>query len=246
MGSGDWLIATAQAKQLHQANGRPVLAVGRSGQPQWHPIFEGNPRIVREPVMGCQRLLNASGIRPYIAAKGPTHWTWKRWNIAPGEIYLNAAEKLFARPHAGHILIEPHTKVVGSNKAWRWERWQQLVNRGGSFVQVGPEGTRALDGVKFVATKDFRSACAVLAVSKAFVGTEGGLGHAAAALGVPAVVLFAEFIGADITGYASHRNLRHAGAACGSRVPCAGCRTSMDRISVDEVALNLMEITCSH
>lgn len=221
-----------------------MLVVNRRGAPQWHPVFEGNPRIVAAPGRATQRLLNCSGCRPYIAAKSPERWQWKRWKSSPGEIYLNEAERSFAKVHAGRILIEPHTKVIGSNKAWIWDRWQGLVDSvAGPFLQVGPAGTRLLHGVQFVETPDFRHACAVLAVSRAFVGTEGGLHHAAAALGVPAVVLFSEFIGPDITGYPTHRNLRHAGPACGSRIPCTGCAESMELITVDEVRRNLLEIT---
>jgi len=235
-------MATAQARQLHESNGRPVLIVGRFNRPQWHEVFENNPRIVRMPTSGAQRLANGSGMRPYIVSKTATRWTWKHWDIAPGEIYLTDAEKQFGIAHGGRVLIEPNTKVDGSNKAWIAERWQELVDRGGDFVQVGPAGTWALRGVEFVETKTFRLACAVLAASRAFVGTEGGLHHAAAALGVPAVVLYSEFISPEITGYAGHRNLRHAGEACGSRVPCAGCRASMEKITVDEVSENLEQI----
>ncbi len=235
-------MATAQAKQLHELNGRPVLVVNRALRPQWHEVFENNPRIVRVPTRKSQPLLNAAGARPYIVGKTPTHWIWKRWDIAPGEIYLTDAEKQFGAQHGGRVLIEPHTKVPGSNKAWLSTRWQELVDRGGEFVQIGPPGTVRLRGVEFVETVTFRQACAVLSASRAFVGCEGGLHHAAAALGVPAVVLFSEFISPEITGYAGHRNLRHAGPACGSRVPCDGCRESMLAITVDEVFSNLQEI----
>ena len=123
------------------------------------------------------------------------------------------------------------------------ERTEELVDRGGDFVQIGPPGTRVLRGVHYVQTPSFRHGAAVLAVSRAFVGTEGGLHHAAAALGVPAVVLFSEFISPDITGYATHRNIRHAGATCGARIPCSSCRASMEAITVDEVEKHLKEIT---
>jgi ADP-heptose:LPS heptosyltransferase len=235
-------MATAQVKQLHAATGRKVVVVDQRGRPQWHAVFEGNPRIARVPERGAQRLMNCSGRRPYIAAKGPQHWEWRKWPISPGELYLSAEERAFASGHSGAVLIEPHTKVVGSNKAWIWERWQALVDCGGEFIQVGPAGTQLLRGVRFVETPSFRHACAVLAVSRAFVGTEGGLHHAAAALGVPAVVLFSEFISPKFTGYSMHRNLRHAGPACGSRIPCEGCRTSMEAITVEEVSSNLQEI----
>lgn len=237
-------MATAQVRQMHEANGRKVLVIDRRGAPQWHPVFEGNPRIARIPRPGVQRLVNCSGHRPYIVSKSPTHWTWRRWRIEPGEIYLTPQEASFGQQHAGQVLIEPHTKVPGSNKAWPWDRWQQFANdHPGRLVQVGPAGTRVLDGVRFIETADFRMACAVLRYSMAFVGTEGGLHHAAAALGVQAVVLFSEFISPDITGYPMHRNLRRAGPACGARQPCPTCAESMRAITVDEVSTQLEEIT---
>lgn len=240
MGAGDWLMATAQVKKLHERTGKKVLVVGFNGSIQWHPVFENNPKILREPERGCERLKNCGGFRPYIELKGTKRWVWKKWNISPGEIFLSEEEKAFAAPYAGKIMIEPNTKVEGSNKAWIYTRWQELVERGGEFVQVG--GPKVLKGVQHVVAPTFRHACAVLAVSKAFVGTEGGLHHAAAALNVPAVVLFSEFISPEITGYTQHRNLRHAGPTCGSRITCQGCIASMDRITVDEVETNLREI----
>lgn len=246
MGSGDWLMATAQVKSLYAQNGKRVRVVDRMGRTQWNAVFENNPKIMAptERMYPTKevRLVNAGGSRPYIQGKTPTHWLWKRWSIEPGELYLSEEEHAFGSLHSGKILIEPNTKVPGSNKAWIEGRWQELVDRGGDFVQVGPLGTTPLDGVDFVETSSFRLACSVLAKSRAFVGPEGGLHHAAAALSVPAVVLFSEFISPDFTGYKAHRNLRHASGSCGSRVPCAGCRASMEAISVDEVSRNLQEI----
>jgi len=242
MGAGDWLMATAQVKQLYARAKRPVAVVDRARRLCWHEVFENNPKISKRVGPMVPTIINAGGCRPYIAGKNPKHWTWKRWNIEPGEIYLSDAENAFAAPHAGAVLIEPSTKIADSNKAWIWERWQELVDRGGRFIQVGPEGTRELRGVERVVTPTFRDACAILSVSRAFVGTEGGLHHAAAALGRPAVVLFSEFISPDITGYKSHRNLRHATEMCGARVPCASCRRSMEAITVDEVERNLREV----
>jgi ADP-heptose:LPS heptosyltransferase len=242
MGVGDWIMATAQAKKLHEANGRPVLVCRPNGVPMWNEVFENNPRIAKAHGRNTQKLINSSGARPYIAGKTTTHWIWKRWDISPGEIYLSAAERTFAEPHGGSILVEPNTKVQDGNKAWPWDRWQALVDRGGNFVQVGAAGARQLRGVHFVETPTFRLASAVLAASRAFVGSEGGLHHAAAAFGVPAVVLFSEFISPEITGYKTHRNLRHAREACGSRLPCLGCKASMLAITVDEVSTNLGEI----
>lgn len=236
-------MCTSQVRALNESTGRKVYVVGRGGTAQWNEVFEHNPRLTRRLTRDAVRLQNGPGVRPYIAQKLPDRWVWKRWPIAPGELFLTSEEHAFGRRHGGRILIEPNTKVEGGNKAWLWERWQEVVDRGGDFVQIGHPGTRPLNGVAVAETHSFRQACAVLAHSRAFVGTEGGLHHAAAALGVPAVVLFSEFIDPEITGYATQRSLRRAGEACGMRVPCAGCRASMEAITVEEVITNLRDIT---
>ena len=247
MGYGDWIMATAQAKQMQLANGRPVYVVGRGSRPMWSEVFENNPRIVRRPTPDSQILVNGSGVRPYIRTKTEIRWVWKRWNIEPGEIYLTDEERLFGSRYGGRILIEPQTKVPRGNKAWPWQRWQATVNVLSpwlDFVQVAPTGEGPwLDGVERVITNTFRQACAVLASSVGFVGCEGGLHHAAAALGIQAVVLYSEFIGPEITGYNSQRNIRHANGMCGARLPCEGCRLSMEAITVDEVAQAVREVT---
>lgn len=242
MGFGDWLLATGQVKRLHEANGRKVLVVGRGNRIQWSEVFANNPRIATQADAEFQTLVNGSGLRPYIAGKTATRWLWKRWDIAPGEVWFSEQERKFAEPYRGAVLIEPHTKVANGNKAWRWERWQAVVDAmPAPYVQVGTGGFPVLRGARFVATT-FREGMAVLSVCRAFVGTEGALHHAAAALNVPAVVLWSEFVSPEYTGYPTQRNIRHAGAACGSRLPCAVCRTSMLAITVDEVVNELRAV----
>lgn len=243
MGLGDWIMATSQVKTLHEKNGRQVLVVDRLGRPRWSEVFVNNPRIVRSRTTTCQQLLNAGGVRPYISQKTIDKWYWKRWDIKPGELFLSQQEKEFAAPFAGCILIEPNTKVPGGNKSWRWERWQELVDRFPDlpWVQVGDPNQPILGCVKHMPTV-FREAVAILSACKAFIGSEGALHHAAAALGIPAVVLWSEFISPEFTGYPSQRNIRHAGKACGARNPCASCRQSMDAITVDEVEQELREM----
>ena len=157
-------------------------------------------------------------------------------------MFLSDAEREFAEPYRGKVLIEPRTKVVG-NKDWFPDRWQALVDQTDiDYVQAGSPGIVPLNGVRYVPTTTFRQAMAILAVSKAFVGTEGALHHAAAALDIPAVVLWSHFIHPDFTGYEGQRNIRHADGWCGSRLACQECRESMRRISVAEVAEHLREI----
>lgn len=234
MGLGDWIMATAQARQLHQVTGKRVVVVDLRSRPQWSPVFEHNPIITRD-VRGSATLLNASGVRPYIAGKSTERWVWRHWNIEPGSLYLTSDELARAASFAGKILVEPNTKVAGGNKAWPFERWQQLVDRDpGCYIQVGSAESRRLRGVAFTETS-FREALAILASSIGFVGGEGALHHAAAALSLPSVVLWSEFISPEFTGYPSQHNIRHATGWCGRRQTCAGCKASMLAISVDEV-----------
>lgn len=243
MGAGDYLMATAQVKSLYAKNSTPVLVIGADGRSLWHEVFENNPKILRRPARHMQRLVNGPGVRPYIAAKTARQWTWKRWDIQPGEIFLTDAERMFAEPYRGKILIEPNIKGTNEgNKAWVPDRWVQLAATRSDFLQVGPASAPRLRGVQFARTDTFRLACAVMSVARAFVGTEGGLHHAAAALGVPAVVLFGGFISPDITGYPMHHNLFTGGKACGMRVACQHCRDAMSAITVREVAQHLKEI----
>jgi hypothetical protein len=243
LGIGDNIMATAQVKAMNEANGLPVVVMGlEQRRLMWSEVFEHNPRILRRPSGRFQILVNGPNARPYIAAKYQERWVWKKWNIQPGELYFDKTEREFAEPYRGCVLIEPHTKVANGNKAWEWQRWQMLVEEMADirFVQTGPFNTRPLRGVELVATS-FRQAAAILSVARAFVGSEGALHHAAAALSIPAVVLWSEFISPEITGYSQHRNIRHAGTPCGARVPCVGCKISMGLISVEEVMAELKE-----
>lgn len=232
-------MATADVKRMHESNGLPVRVIGHGNRTMWSEVFERNPRITRDVNRKHQTLVNGPGLRPYIAGKTATHWFWRRQrNQQPGEIYLSAQEKQFAKQFVGKVLIEPNVKATNghTNKAWPFERWQAVVNElKVPMVQVGFPGTRWLQDVERVETPTFRHAAAVLSACKAFVGSEGALHHAAAALGVPAVVLYAEFISPDVSGYASQENIRHAGEPCGSRIPCKTCAASMLAIPVEEV-----------
>lgn len=251
MGIGDALMASGEARRLHKSNQQPVLIVDRHGRPQWSEVWEGVPYILKRPIQGAYtRLFNAPGHRPYIAGKSPRNWTWRAYKPMPAEMFFTAEERAFAEPYRGMVMIEPNVKANGhDNKAWIADRWGKVIDRinpgmvldDGLFVQCIPPGGRGLDEiVRHVNTPTFRDACAVLSVAKAFIGTEGGLMHAAAALGTPSVILWSEFISPDITGYPTMTNLRHAGRPCGNRLSCPTCRKSMEAITVDEV-VNALE-----
>jgi ADP-heptose:LPS heptosyltransferase len=92
-----------------------------------------------------------------------------------------------------------------------------------------------LANVRQVATKTFRDAVAILKNAAAYVGAEGGMHHAAAAVGVSGVVIFGGFIPPSVTGYGLHTNLAGSDRFCGSFAACEHCRDAMNAISVDRV-----------
>lgn len=241
-------MAAGDARALHEKTGKPVAIVDARGRAQWVDLWNGIPYILPRVVPGCATLLNTSGMRPYIAMKTNARWRWKPYQPKPAEVRFTLDEQLLGAQQAGRVMIEPNVKNIGhTNKAWPWDHWQALVDAmpDTQFLQCLQGGTRALagDNVHHVLTLTFRDAMAVLSRSVALVTTEGGLMHAAAAVGTPAVVLWSEFISPDVTGYKMHTNLRHAGNPCGMRLNCPSCRKSMAAITVDEVRKALVTIT---
>lgn len=249
MGLGDWIMATAQVRELNERTGKRVAVIDRMGRVCWSEAFDYNPRIVAPNTISqaestdIVRLVNAGGTRPYIRAKTNTYWLWKTWDIKPGELFLShqEIETVAALLPTNSVIVEPNTKVQDGNKAWVFDRWQQVVNRLPlPWVQLGPPGTRLLQGVRYVATTP-RLAFASIRSARLYVGTEGALHHAAAAFNTPAVVLWSEFISPVYTGYVTQRNIRKVTNVCGSRQPCKSCRHSMEAITVDEVVQAIKE-----
>ena len=149
------------------------------------------------------------------------------------------------------MILEPRLKPAASpNKDWGWQRWAELARRldrhGLRVAQFGGPSTRPLPGAEVIACASFREACAVLSRARLAVLPEGGLHHAAAALGTPAIVIFGGFISPRQTGYLHQLNLFTGGAPCGMRKRCRHCEQAMRRIEVDEVvARSLLLVAAS-
>lgn len=243
-------MSIGEARKAYKAKGQKVLIMRPDGKPVRSDLFDGLPYIGDRRVDPgpLTRIVNGPGRRPYIAAKTAEKWTWRAYKPIPGEICFTAAELAFAEPYRGAIMVEPNVKNNGhDNKAWMLTSWMQLdlMLRDQRVVQCGPAGVPVkLRHAEFVETATFRQACAVLSVAKVFIGTEGGLHHAAAAVGVPGVILFGGFVSPKVTGYSLHRNLfTGEGLGCGMRTNCAHCRSAMTRITPTMVMDNLKEIT---
>lgn len=106
------------------------------------------------------------------------------------------------------ILIEPNLKPgAPENKRWPFARYQQVVDACKdrcTFVQFGKP---LLDGAVQLSAQPVRNVLGLISQVDGYVGTEGFLHHAAAALSKPAVVIFGGYINPTVTGYASHQNL---------------------------------------
>jgi hypothetical protein len=248
VGFGDILMSIGEAKRLHQkTGGQKVLIAGRDGRPVKSDLLNGIPYLVTsQPGASRGPFQRLAGGRPYIVGKTNERWTWRKYRPLPGEIVFTQSELEFAQRYRGRVMIEPRTKPIGhDNKAWLAPRWRELAQaldaEGIPTIQCAPDGVVPVTDTSAL-TPSFRYACAVLSVSKAFIGTEGGLMHAAAAVGVPGVILWSHFIAPEVTGYSMHRNIRHAEGWCGMRTKCPQCAESMARITTTEVVANLKEI----
>lgn len=147
------------------------------------------------------------------------------------------------------VVVEPFIKRKAPvNKQWPISRFGEVIKRLAKHVKVvqlsSPENREDFTGAIRVPTQSFKDAIAYVAASKLYVGPEGGLHHAAAAVGKPAVVTFGGFIAPQITGYDTHTNLvGNAEYACGTKTGrCDHCMSALDSISVEEVVDNAMRI----
>lgn len=249
MGLGDQLMATGMArgardrgKKIAFGDGKRIIWDHNSEQ-----VFRGNPNIAppgSEKSKDLEWIAYYKGHRIYNQQVG-ARWKWNMdFRPIPGEMFLEQREKEQGERYGeGFVLVEPNIewwKSVAKNKDWGRGKYQQTVDslksdgfRVAQFVYE--KSGEPLVGVEPLKTKSFRDALAIMSHAAVYIGPEGGLHHGAAAMGIPAVVLFGGFIPPSVTGYEGHTNLTGGADACGSLVPCRHCREAMARIAVDHV-----------
>jgi hypothetical protein len=209
-------------------------------------IFHGNPNVAPPGSEGdpdIEWIEHYRGHRLYGDLRDG-HWRFREFKCPPGEIYFDERETAaIASWHLPRpIVIEPTVKdrgaCVGANKQWPVERYLNVAEKlrdDGEFpVCLGPSGD-GWEVLPRVATSTFRDALCILSLARLYIGPEGGLHHAAAALGIPAVVIFGGFNSPKATGYPWHSNIAAPGEPCGSIVFCKHCRNAMASITVDRV-----------
>lgn len=251
MGIGDQLIGSGLARDAWKKRGVKIaFGDGKRVIFDKHSemIFRNNPNVV---FPGNERRSKIEWVPFYKGSRGYNRqgdgrWIWNmEWRCSPGEIYFNHGEEAAGRRYGkGFVVIEPNVvrwKASAENKDWGFANYQAVARRlladGFGVLQFLPcEGSgERLDGAKVVTTATFRDAAAILKSAALYIGPEGGLHHAAAALGVAGVVLFGGFIPPSVTGYDTHTNLVGSDRFCGLFAACDHCRQAMAAISVDTV-----------
>lgn len=248
MGLGDNLMATGMARGANARRKR--IAFGDGSKIIWDKnskvIFQNNPNIAppgSEAAWDLEWIGYHKGSRIYNRQDG-NRWVWNYdFKPQPGEMFFLSAERRFGESFGkGFVIIEPNVpahKSVAPNKQWPKERYDrvaaELIAQGYHVRQFihGP-GHRVSEAQQ-IRTHSFRMALSVLSNAALYIGPEGGLHHGAAAVGIPAVVLFGGFIPPQVTGYDGHVNLTGGAEACGNFTPCQHCTEAMARIECEEV-----------
>lgn len=258
MGSGDEIIGTGLARGL-RARGK-LAAFGDGRKIIWGPwcaeMFKHNPNIAMpgsEQRGDLEWIAHYKGARKYNKlVNGRWHWNYD-FKVTPGEFFFNEAEKRLPNDCSWlgkFIVIEPNVewqKSVAPNKDWGAKNYdeitQRLLGQGYRVLQfIHKNSRRRLRGVDTMELHKFREAIAVLSAAKLYIGPEGGMHHAAAAVGINAVVIMGGFIPPSVVGYDAHINLTGGAEACGTIGRCEHCRKAMNKISVDEVLSHVGKI----
>ncbi len=260
MGFGDEILATGLARGAAKRGKK--IAFGDTRKIVWGPwsaeIFKDNPNIA---LPGQEHGKNIEWIDHYKGHRLYNHqengrWIWNMdFRVTPGEFYFDDAELKLAQRKGGFVVIEPNVpwwKPVAVNKDWGEANYnklaKELFDRGCDLVQFKHKNTRRIiPDAKLIEHDQFRKSISVLSKAALYVGPEGGMHHAAAAVGVRAVVLFGGFIPPEIMGYDNQINLTGGAKACGNIQPCIHCKRAMEAISVDDVLDSCMLVlkSCS-
>jgi ADP-heptose:LPS heptosyltransferase len=240
MGWGDDLMVLGEAQAKAEKMGGPVKVIDAYGEVVNSPLFVNQPCFAKQDQEAVCTLAVGRGKRPYIASHNNYHRVWKAYQPKPAKInWLEEELNWIKSLPNDFVIVEPNIKQRSgmANKSWGFDRYQQVVKKLNQFnwlQLVQDETTPRLKGVDHLRTFSFRSAMATLSRAIGYLGPEGGMHHASAAVGVPAVVIFGGYISPKVTGYEGHINLfTGTGLGCGNSQPCE-C-SCMARITVGRV-----------
>ena len=225
-------MAAGRAKTIHGRTGKPVCIGRPNRQIIWCDLYDNVPYLCKDPLnLDAAWLYDYPGNRPYIdyektrahpdnaGCKGKkfNRWLFKEYSPTPMDIVFSEKEEQEVKEHKADrfIVLEPNIKANAPPlKQWPWENWETVAHylareyphmKLVQLTQPGKE-TRILPHAIDVKC-DLRGAACWMAGANLYVGHEGMMHHLAAALHIPAVVMFGIFISPSITGYSGQRSI---------------------------------------
>jgi hypothetical protein len=240
-------MASAQVREANERTGKLVMLGNGKNYFRNQEIFANNPRMA-SPEEECVWVANYPGNRPYVKEHKNKNLTFNDdFKPEPGELWFSEIELDWCEKHVpeyGYIVVEPKVKtefVYAINKAWPY--WEELAKVSHSWVELGPDEGGIFPRIR---TKTFREAMLILSRATAFVGTDGGLHHAAAALGIPAVVIWTGFSSPKHLGYDFHINIHDGSKPCGFIGGiCPHCREIAAKITPEQVLAGVEQLVNS-
>lgn len=177
------------------------------------------------------------------------------------EIYFDPEETqrvdAMVREHglqSGFIAIEPDTNAeyFGTLRAWPRQNWIDAVGRlrrefpDLPILQLGIRSGEPLEGViDFRGKTSFREASLLVGRAVLFIGTEGGLMHAANAVRARALIIWGGITLPEFIGYPDRQTTlcKHVPCApCGQHGWCGNKQLCMVSITVDEVVMSARKL----
>lgn len=268
MGLGDDILATGQAIKRGLKAGGVVFGRSRD-MPRKSSMYDhvawincpGAQHFVQE--YGGKR-----AYYDYQRSNGKRVVLHEDYRPYPGELNIEPELKeirdlLPKRDERPVVAIHTEVKRMfsGDNRMWPWAHWQELAGellRAGYHVwQIDPPGVEQVHpdvphfrfGLgetyklrnKYLERYGLRKALAALSQVDLVVCPEDIMHHAAAALGVQAVVLYGGRTNPLLLGYPTQRNITTDEEWCGMRVPCDHCKRAMRSITPDRVMAEVVE-----
>lgn len=154
----------------------------------------------------------------------------------------------------GFVCIEPQSNdEYCVNKKYPTEKWQKivddLVSRGITVVQVGRNNSdhNLINVINLCGKTSFREAALVIKSSRLFLSTDGGLMHAANAVGTKSIIVYTGFVHPRLTGYPSNENIwigKNHGP-CGMKTFCKRCfeeSNDHDHREITDLAMSILGV----
>lgn len=271
MGLGDDLMWLGEASKVHERYPDVVITDGREFSPLWENIpwvVAPNAKTDKQKALVPRK---PGGQRWYIENFVNGRVLYKKYNPIPAPYVITKeeserADKILEENGIteSFVLVNPDTKntTLATNKDWGFGKWQKLTNmlkEDIMVVRLKPKSGQDISGyVEYkqpdlenctnIFTDDVRIAFAIASKAKAIVTPEGGLHHFAAAVNVPAFVIYGGVITPDITGYKDRNQTyyvyEHSMTPCGKQSKCDHCREAMDSIKPEAIYNDVKKVLC--